>query len=114
MVTSNKFTMMPSIAFFGAVADGSNVVIHHDGTIEIKQPEKIDDAAQQFLSAVGGLLKHGYVVRKKGVNEFLQVRLYREYVQDVEEATHFARRQDAEGAVFGDQEVVPASKAMVF
>lgn len=57
-----------------------------------------------------------FVVRKKGVSVFLQVRISElDWVLNVDQATHFARESDAELACASfSEEVVPASKAMVF
>lgn len=92
------------------------VTFHHDGTITVAHPEKIDEAAKQFLAATQHLLKTGFVVRKKGTSSFLQVRVGDvEWVQILDQATHFARESDAiiASASF-NEEVVPASKAMIF
>jgi hypothetical protein len=107
--------LTPSIQF-SCMQGEANVIIRDDGTIEVRHPERIDEAAQQFLTAVSDHLKYGYVVRKKGVSLFLQVRMHdTEWVQNPEHATHFARQQDAEHTTASaTEEVVPASKAMVF
>jgi hypothetical protein len=71
--------------------------------------QKLTEACRAAMGA------EGYVVRRKGVSEFMEVAYGDiEWTHDPEKATRFARMKDAELAASGNFEAVPFSQALVF
>jgi hypothetical protein len=110
------------VTIYGADDAKEIVVWHRDGTVTILDPAHIDEAAQIFVKAVANIIKQemapqGFVVRRRGVNEFLKIECGdEEWVQNPDDALHFARQTDASWVVGGNPslEVVPVPNAMVF
>lgn len=118
-----KFGMDPKTALvtiFGG-PDGEKIVTwHRDGTVTIPDPSRIDEAAHTFVEAVRRIieqndLRNAYVVRETGVDLYLSYSVGEEqWVDRIELATHFVRREDAFGFAAGwnNREIVPAHQAM--
>jgi hypothetical protein len=111
---------LPLITIHGE--DGHPIVMwNRGGEVEIPNPDRLNDAAHTFVSAVQSVLKDhfdgvGFLVRKKDVSEFLDVRPEGQFwTHNPNFATHFVRKVDANGAALGtDYEVVPVPEAMNF
>lgn len=96
------------------------VQIWRDGTCKLNE-QYLDEAARTFYKAVASVIqldlkRPGFVVRKKGVSRFLQVRVdVLEWTQNPDHATRFADKESAELACASfTEEVVPAAEAMIF
>lgn len=106
---------------FTIYRDGEPLVtLWRDGTCKIENELYLDEAAKLFLKAVASitLYRHvhpGYVLRKQGVSEFLQVDVQGEnWIQDVDQATQFARVGDVLPFLRTGYEAVPVNEAMDF
>lgn len=116
---------------FGVRPGGPMITVYHgdeqavveiwrDGTCKLNE-QYLDEAARTFYKAVASEIqleqqRPGFVVRKKGVSEYMMVRRDEvDWTQNVDHATHFARQIDAEISMLGvNEEVVPAVDAMNF
>jgi hypothetical protein len=119
-----KFGLDPKtelVTIYGG-PDGEKVVVwHRDGTVTIPDPSRIDEAAHTFVEAVRRIieqndLRNAYVVREVGVDLYLSYSVGEEqWVDRIELATHFVRREDAFGFAAGwnNREIVPASQARI-
>jgi hypothetical protein len=112
----------PLITIYGQ-PDGETIAIwHRDGTVTLPDPSRLDEAANIFIDSVRRIIQQGewhnsYLVREKGVNRYLSYSTGEEqWVDRVELATHFVRREDAFGFQAGwqNREIVPVSQAHVF
>lgn len=116
---------------FGVHPDKPMIIVYHgdeqavveiwrDGTCKLNE-QYLDEAARTFYKAVASVIqleqqRPGFVVRKKGVSEYMMVRRDEvDWTHSVDHATHFARQIDAEISMLGlNEEVVPAVDAMNF
>jgi hypothetical protein len=104
----------------GTLPPEPEVVVKVADPAPVEIPPQIDEAYQRFLDVAREtfIRRAGvpYVVRKRGVSEFLSFQFGDEHwVQDPHHATHFARKSDAELAYSSSgTEILPATQAMVF